>query len=44
VRAERAGSFLAWLEAQSAAGRSMNQSLYGLRQWLRGTGTTDTAR
>ena len=36
VRAERAPSFLAWLEAQGAAGRSMNQSLYALRQWLRG--------
>jgi hypothetical protein len=39
VRAERAGAFLEWLESQSAAGRSMNQSLYALRQWLRREGT-----
>ena len=39
VRAERAGAFLRWLEVQSAAGRSMNQSLYALRLWLRGEGT-----
>jgi hypothetical protein len=36
ARAERAASFLQWLESQSAAGRSMNQSLYALRLWLRG--------
>jgi hypothetical protein len=36
ARAERAGAFLQWLESQSAAGRSMNQSLYALRLWLRG--------
>lgn len=38
IRAERAGSFLEWLEAQSKAGRTMNQSLYALRMWLRGEG------
>jgi len=38
ARAERAGAFLKWLEEQSAAGRSMNQSLYALRLWLRGEG------
>jgi hypothetical protein len=38
VRAERAASFLTWLESQSAAGRSMNQSLYALRLWLRREG------
>jgi hypothetical protein len=38
-RAERATAFLNWLETQSAAGRSMNQSLYALRQWLRREGT-----
>jgi hypothetical protein len=38
VRAERAGAFLKWLESQSAAGRSMNQSLYALRLWLRREG------
>jgi len=36
ARAERAAPFLQWLESQSAAGRSMNQSLYALRLWLRG--------
>jgi hypothetical protein len=39
VRAERATALLNWLEAQSAAGRSMNQSLYALRLWLRREGT-----
>ena len=39
VRAERATALLKWLEAQSAAGRSMNQSLYALRLWLRREGT-----
>jgi hypothetical protein len=38
TRAERAGAFLQWLEDQSAAGRSMNQSIYALRLWLRGEG------
>ena len=38
VRAERAGALLKWLEAQSAAGRTMNQSLYALRLWLRREG------
>jgi hypothetical protein len=38
VRAERAAPFLQWLEEQSAAGRSMNQSIYALRLWLRGEG------
>ena len=37
-RAERASSLLQWIEEQSAAGRSMNQSLYALRLWLRGEG------
>ena len=39
ARAERAGAFLQWLEEQSKAGRSMNQSLYALRLWLRGEGS-----
>ncbi|MEO8560859.1 MAG: hypothetical protein ABI601_02215 [bacterium] len=39
VRAERAAAFLEWLESQSAAGRSMNQSLYALRLWLRREGS-----
>jgi len=37
-RAERATSLLQWLEEQSAAGRSMNQSLYAVRLWLRREG------
>jgi hypothetical protein len=41
ARAERAAAFLEWLEAQSKAGRSMNQSLYALRLWLRGEGAGD---
>jgi hypothetical protein len=36
---ERADSVLQWLDAQLAAGRSMNQSGYTLRLWLRGEGT-----
>jgi hypothetical protein len=38
-RAERATALLQWLEEQSAAGRSMNQSLYAVRLWLRREGT-----
>lgn len=38
ARAERALSLLAWLEKQATAGRSMNQSLYAVRLWLRGEG------
>jgi hypothetical protein len=38
-RSERAETLLHWLEEQSAAGRSMNQSMYALRLWLRGDGT-----
>ena len=37
-RAERAMSLLQWLEDQSALGRTMNQSLYALRLWLRREG------
>jgi hypothetical protein len=37
-RPERADALLRWLEEQSAAGRSMNQSMYALRLWLRGQG------
>lgn len=40
TRAERAGPLLKWLEAQSSAGRSMNQSIYAVRLWLRGEGGT----
>ena len=38
ARAERASMLLEWLERQAAAGRSMNQSLYAVRLWLRGEG------
>ncbi len=41
ARAERAMSLLQWLEEQSAAGRSMNQSLYALRLWLRREGKSE---
>jgi hypothetical protein len=34
--AERADTLLKWLEVQQSAGRTMNQSLYTLRLWLRG--------
>jgi hypothetical protein len=37
-RAERASALLQWIEEQSAAGRSMNQSLYAVRLWLRREG------
>jgi hypothetical protein len=40
ARAERAEALLAWLESQAAAGRTMNQSLYAVRLWLRGDGGT----
>jgi hypothetical protein len=38
ARAERATSLLQWLEEQAAAGRSMNQSIYAVRLWLRREG------
>jgi hypothetical protein len=38
VRAERAETLLQWLESQVQAGRTMNQSLYAVRLWLRGEG------
>ena len=38
-RAERATSLLEWVERQAALGRSMNQSLYAVRLWLRGEGS-----
>ena len=37
-RAERATALLQWIEEQSAAGRSINQSLYAVRLWLRREG------
>ena len=35
-RVEKGSELLAWLEAQSRVGRSLNQSLYAVRLWLRG--------
>lgn len=39
ARAERANTLLAWLERQVAGGRTMNQSLYAVRLWLRDEGS-----
>ena len=39
MRAERATTLLEWLERQAAIGRSLNQSLYAVRLWLRGEGS-----
>lgn len=39
ARAERASTLLAWLERQVSSGRTMNQSLYAVRLWLRGEGS-----
>ena len=39
TRAERATALLEWVERQVAAGRTMNQSLYAVRLWLRGEGS-----
>ena len=36
--AERADTLLEWLQVQQTAGRTMNQSLYTVRLWLRGEG------
>jgi hypothetical protein len=38
IRAERAETLLQWLESQVNAGRTLNQSLYAVRLWLRGEG------
>ena len=38
VSAERASTLLEWLEHEAEKGRSMNQSLYALRLWLRREG------
>jgi hypothetical protein len=35
---------LAWIEAQAAAGRTLNQSLYGVRLWLRREGAVPPSR
>jgi len=36
--AERADTLLKWVEVQVSAQRTMNQSLYSVRLWLRGPG------
>ena len=36
--AERADTLLKWLEVQESVGRTMNQSHYTVRLWLRGEG------
>ena len=38
TRTERADTLLQWVESQVQAGRSLNQSLYAVRLWLRGEG------
>jgi hypothetical protein len=38
-RAERASALLNWVERQVATGRTMNQSMYAVRLWLRGEGS-----
>ena len=44
ARHEDSASLLRWIEAQAASGRTMNQSLYALRLWLRGEGTAPRTR
>ncbi len=39
LSAERARVLLDWLEVQVKSGRSMNQSPYAVRLWLRGEGS-----
>ena len=36
--AERADTLIRWCEVQERAGRTMNQSVYTVRLWLRGEG------
>jgi hypothetical protein len=38
--AERADTLLRWLEVQERLGRTMNQSAYTVRLWLRGEGAS----
>ena len=39
TRGERKDALLEWIESQVKAGRTLNQSLHTVRQWLRGQGT-----
>ncbi len=41
--AERAETLLKWLEVQARESRTMNQSIYTVRLWLRGEGSERTA-
>ena len=41
---EDAMRLLQWIESQAAAGRTSNQSLYGVRLWLRGEGVVSPSR
>jgi hypothetical protein len=43
-RTEDADALMRWIEAQAAAGRTLNQSLYGVRLWLRDLGTAPRSR
>lgn len=43
-RLEDAESLLRWIEAQAASGRTLNQSLYGVRLWLRGQSVASHGR
>lgn len=44
IRAERATALLEWLERETSSGRTMNQSLYAVRLWLRGEGGGSASR
>ena len=39
ARDEHRDELLKWIESQAAVGRTLNQSLYAVRGWLRGEGT-----
>ena len=39
-----AAELLRWIEAQAARGRTLNQSLYGVRLWLNGQGADPRTR
>jgi hypothetical protein len=41
---EEVADLLQWIERQAAAGRTLNQSLYGVRLWLRGEGIAPPSR
>lgn len=43
LRMEESAVLLQWIEAQAARGRTLNQSLYAIRLWLRGSGAAPRA-